>query len=204
MANKLAARPTRDQPAFWLRWEGQFDNNSPSFDAILLSRLVYHHYSTDARKSIDFLTRWRKHSLSKAESHLVIRSEHESASVPRPCFSSESQLWMSLSTQLIGDYLCRNYTPFSSEFMIRHIRFITTTSQHISNEAIKHVQVEWIALLPLEYHHLYPVQELACGFRRSWEVLLVSFTCKTSSSCGFLSHLQLLFRSDGRDSYGLL
>ena len=134
--------------------KGQFDNNSPSFDVIFLSRLVYHHNSTDTRISIDFLTRWRKHSLSKAESHLVIRSEHESSSVPWPCFSSESQLWMSLSTQLIGDYLCRNYTPFSSEFMIRQLRFITTTSQHISIEALKHVQVEWIAFLPREFHYL--------------------------------------------------
>ena len=105
--------------------------------------------------------------MSKAESHLVIRSEHESSSVPWPYFSSESQLWMSLSTQLIGDYLCRNYTPFSSEFMTRQLRFITTSSQQISIEALTTVQVEWIAPLPREYHHIEPEQELACGFHRS-------------------------------------
>ena len=123
----------------------------------------------------------------------LIRSEHESSSVPWPCFSSESQLWMSLSTQLIGDYLCRNYTPFSSEFMIRQLRFITTTSQHISIEALKHVQVEWIALLPREHHHLYPRKEVAFEFRRSREALLVLFTCKTSSSCSFFVPFAIAF-----------
>ena len=92
--------------------------------------------------------------MSKAESHFVIRSEHESSSVPWPCFSSESQLWRSLSAQLIGDDLCKNYTPFNSVFMIRQLRFITTPSQHIFNEALKHVQVEWIVFLPREYHYL--------------------------------------------------